>query len=102
MSVEFVVKLRDAATMIADAANEYLEKMAPKDEEKSKWDSSKVKWVQAEGTKGPYEKADPQVTDDFKNMLADLKAHNGKVTRDGFFYWIFDDAKTIGRKKCAH
>jgi hypothetical protein len=27
--VAFVVKLRDAAQMIADAADEYLEKMAP-------------------------------------------------------------------------
>jgi len=28
-SVDFVIKLRDACQMIADAANEYLEKMAP-------------------------------------------------------------------------
>lgn len=65
----------------------------------SKWDPKKIKWTEAEGTKGPYEKADPQATPDFKNMLSDLKSHNGKLMREGYFYWVFRDAATVGRKK---
>jgi hypothetical protein len=99
--IELAVKNRDHHQALADAWNEYIEKKAPKEEEKSPWDPSKVKWVQAEGTKGPYEKANPQATDDFKNMLADLKAHQGKLTRGVLFYWVFTDQATVGRKKSS-
>jgi len=64
-----------------------------------KWDPSKIKFEETQGTKGPYERANPQATHDFKAMLADLKAHGGKVTRTGYFYWIFTDGATVGRKK---
>ncbi len=62
------------------------------------WDPNKIKWVEAEGQKGPYERADPQTTEHFRSMLADLKAHNGTLTRDGLFYWVFRDQATAGRK----
>jgi len=65
----------------------------------SNWNPNKIKRIPTEGTRGPYEKADPQATTDFKTMLANLKAHRGKLTRDGLFYWVFDDAATVGRKK---
>jgi hypothetical protein len=37
-------------------------------------------------------------------MLQDLKAHGGKLSRkesDGatWFYWLFQDASTVGRKQ---
>jgi len=68
------------------------------------WDPSKIKWVQADGAKGPYERypgedEKPESTPDYKNMLADLKEHKGKLTRDGYFFWVFTDNATIGRKK---
>jgi len=63
------------------------------------WDPSKIKWVKAEGQKGPYERADPQATDHFKSMRTDLKAHDGTLTRDGLFYWVFRDQATAGRKE---
>jgi hypothetical protein len=40
-----------------------------------------------------------EATNDYHNMLTDLKAHNGKLTRDGLFYWLFQDGATVGRKK---
>ena len=103
MSIEFLVKLRDAAQMMADAANEQLEKMEPPNV-KNTWTPDKIKWVQADGTKGPYERypaegEKPENTADYKNMLADLKERNGKLTKDGYFFWIFTDNATVGRKK---
>ena len=63
------------------------------------WDPSKIKWVPAEGAKGRYDRADPQASRDFQNMLKDLKEHGGRLTRDGYFYWVFRDQATVGRKK---
>lgn len=68
------------------------------------WSADSIKWVQAEGTKGPYERypaedKKPENTPDYQNMLADLKEHDGKLTRDGLFYWCFTDNATVGRKK---
>lgn len=67
------------------------------------WDPSKIKWVQAEGSKGPYQRYPDQdqkaeATDHYKNMLADLKNHDGRMTRDRYFYWVFQDGATVGRK----
>jgi hypothetical protein len=32
-------------------------------------------------------------------MLKDLQAHNGKLTKEGWFYWVFQNGTTVGRKK---
>jgi len=98
--VEFLVKIRDGAQLIADACTQKLEALAPKETEGFKWDPSKISFKTANGARGPFEKADPTNIPDFKAMLADLKAHDGKLTRDGFFYWVFSsDMATVGRKK---
>ena len=68
-------------------------------EEEKSWDPSKIKWVPAEGAKGRYDRADPQASRDFQNMLKDLKEHGGRLTRDGYFYWVFRNGVTVGRKK---
>ena len=41
-------------------------------EEKPSWDPEKIKWTQA---------------------------HKGRLTRDGMFYWVFQNGTTVGRKK---
>ena len=68
-------------------------------EEKPSWDPEKIKWTQAEGSSGPYEKSDDVNSLDFKAMLKDLAAHKGRLTRDGMFYWVFQNGTTVGRKK---
>lgn len=93
--IEFLVKLRDAAQMIADAAAEYLEKISPVD--KSTWDPSKIVWTEHEGSKGPYERSEDVNNPDFKSMLQDLQDHHGKMNREGRFYWIFPDGQVVGR-----
>jgi len=67
------------------------------------WNPEKVKWREAQGTHGPYQRypggdEKAEVTLDYKNMLADLKNHDGRLTREGYFYWLFNDAATVGRK----
>ena len=103
-SVEFLVKLRDHHQALADAYNEALEKMAPPEAKEHKWDPSKIAWSEAQGSKGPYqrypkENEKAESTEDYRNMLEDLKAHSDKLTREGYFYWTFRDGATVGRKK---
>jgi len=57
-----------------------------------KYDPSKIKWVQAQSAsgKGPYERypavgAKAESTPDYNQLLADLKSHDGKLWRSGFF-----------------
>jgi hypothetical protein len=89
-----IVKMREQIAKLVGVA-----------EEKLAWDPAKIKWVQVTGASGPYERypaegAKPEASEDYKNMVEDLKAHNGKLTRDGFFYWLFSgDQATVGRKK---
>jgi len=84
-SVDFLVKLRDAAQMMADATNEYLERLAPK-EEKHNWNPSAILWKEAEGSKGLYERSEDINNLEFKAMLKDLASHSGKMQRNGYFY----------------
>jgi len=67
--------------------------------EKSVWDASKITWTQAEGSKGVYERSEDVNNLEFKAMLKDLADHGGKMNHEGFFYWVFQDGKTVGRKK---
>ena len=66
---------------------------------KPKWDSNKIKWVEAEGTHGKYERSEDVNSLDFKELMKDLEGHQGKLSRDGFFYWRFEKSTVIGRKK---
>lgn len=63
------------------------------------WNPEAIKWEQAQGSSGPYERSEDVNNSEFKAMLKDLAAHNGRLTRDGFFYWVFKNGATAGRKK---
>jgi hypothetical protein len=98
-SVEFLVKLRDAAQLIADAANEQLEKMAPPDPA----DFDKLAWTAKEGSKGPYEqttKAANQDTKLFQQLQQVLSDHDGFCQISDYKYWFDrDDKNVIDRRK---
>jgi len=64
-----------------------------------RWDPSKIKWVEAEGTHGKYERSEDVNSLDFKELMKDLEAHQGKLTRDGYFFWRFEKSAVVGRKK---
>lgn len=67
--------------------------------EKLTWDPSKIHWVKAEGTSGPYERSEDVNNPEFKAMVKDLASHGGKLTRNGMFHWLFQNGATVGRKK---
>lgn len=63
------------------------------------WNPDKIEWKKAEGSKGEFEKSEDVNNSEFKALLKDLAAHNGKLTRDGYFYWVYQNGSTVGRKK---
>jgi hypothetical protein len=69
------------------------------EKQKWSWNPDAIKWVKAEGSKGEFEKSEDFNNPEFKKMLKDLAEHNGKLTRDGVFYWVFKNGSTVGRKK---
>ena len=65
------------------------------------WDPAKIKWTDAQGSKGPYQKATEQEGNDFQALVEDLKQHDGKLRKGSYFFWLFDRAPTttVGRKR---
>jgi hypothetical protein len=63
------------------------------------YDIEKIKWTEAEGSSGPYLRSEDVNSLDFKALLRDLQAHKGKFRKNGFFYWVFRNGSTVGRKK---
>jgi hypothetical protein len=70
-------------------------------QEEEKWDPAKIQWTKTEGTKGPYERSEDTNSPDFKTLMKQLTQHNGKLSNNGYFYWLFQNGFTVGRKKRA-
>jgi len=62
------------------------------------WDPCKIRWEEAQGSSGLYERSEDVNNPEFKSMLKDLAAHGGRLSREGFFYWVFKNGTTVGRK----
>jgi len=71
-------------------------------EAQAPWNPSLIVWTEAEGPSGKYERSEDLNNRDFKSMIKDLADHNGKLTRGDFFYWLFVNGTTVGRKKRKH
>ena len=67
--------------------------------EKPSWDPAKIKWSQEEGFKGKYERSEDFDNVEFKAMLKDLQEHKRTMWHQGYFYWVFTNGATVGRKK---
>jgi len=67
--------------------------------ERPSWNPSKIKWENAEGSAGPYERSEDVNNLDFKGMVKDLAERKGKLSHNGMFYWLFQNGTTVGRKK---
>jgi len=97
---EALAQVRDYAYGIAEVLDKLVQtkaKAVTRD-----YDVNKIQWVEKTGAKGAYQLADPKTEGDkpdFKALLMDLKAHKGGLNRNGWFYWVFNDAVTMGRKK---
>jgi hypothetical protein len=97
MSINLLVKIRDTI-------NEEIERLTPANlRTDQSYNPEKLNWIRTEGQKGPYERypafqQKPQPTADYVNLITDLKNHEGKLVRNGLFYWLWKDETTIGRK----
>jgi hypothetical protein len=87
------------ATEAGIAAAKRLVMQAKNVNQEQSWDPNKIKWQQAEGSSGPYERSEDINSSDFKAMLRELAESQGKLPRDGYFYWTFQNGATVGRKK---
>jgi hypothetical protein len=63
------------------------------------WKQDKIRWEKAEGSSGPYERSEDVNNPEFKTMLKDLAVHGGRLTHEGWFYWVFKNGVTVGRKR---
>jgi hypothetical protein len=63
------------------------------------WNPNLIKWESKQGSKGHYERSEDVNNPHFKLMLKDLASHQGKLTRNGLFYWVFQNGITVGRTK---
>lgn len=102
-SVEFLVKLREAAQMIADAANEQLEKMTPPEVKYDEKDFASLKWETKSGTKGEYQQTTKEATNNstvFQALKQILQDHKGFWQNSSHKYWTHQgNADIIDRRK---
>ena len=68
-------------------------------QEEEDWDPARIHWTVTEGSKGSYERSEDFASSDFKSLVKDLDQHGRKLTRGGYFYWLFSNGSTVGRKK---
>jgi len=91
---ELVIAKENAEALL----NEWLG-IAEPEKPKFSWNPDKIKWEKAQGFKGEFERSEDVNNAEFKALLKDLASHNGKLSRNGFFYWTFKNGSTVGRKK---
>ena len=58
-----------------------------------------IKWQQRQNQKGLFELSENYDSEDHKALLKFLNDAGGCLASEGWFYWIFPDFKTVGRKR---
>ncbi len=109
--VEFLVKLRDASQMLADAANEYLETLAPKEIKQENAVAEEtftvLKFEGQQGAKlGAFEIANKQNSDAAKWQIAsDILNKASATIKDryhgktyAYSYWLYGEGKIYRQK----
>lgn len=103
---QVLARLRDGLQGLQPAIEEidaYINFLGkPLEPQTNAYDVTKIPWVETEGQHGKYEKTDDVNNTDYKALRKDLVAHNGKLTHQGLFYWVFQNGVTIGRKKATY
>jgi hypothetical protein len=64
------------------------------------FDVSKIKWQDKENEKGKFQMSEDYNSLDHKALLKFLEDHAPSkcVTSEGWFYWLYRNGSTIGRK----
>ena len=92
------------ADKLRELIDEYVNLQVQLMEQGVTYDLNRLRWVKATGPSGEYEYADradnmdPGTYEDFKALVEDLKEHGGRVTRQGYFMWLFSQGDRVGRK----
>ena len=89
-------KLLEESKKVVDA-----DKLDKPTEAQPQYDIIKTVTRQAEGPNGAYlqvKAEDNKGNSDYDALIKDLKDNNGKLTRQGYFCWLFSDNKTVGMK----
>jgi len=64
------------------------------------FDASKIAWQKRIGTKGEFELSEDFNNPEHKALLKFLSEHaGGCINSEGFFYWVYKNGSTVGRKK---
>ncbi|MGP3705265.1 MAG: hypothetical protein ACKD6O_08260 [Candidatus Bathyarchaeota archaeon] len=63
------------------------------------WNPDKIKWEKVQGRRGIFEKSEDLNNPEFKALLKDLAGRSGRLFRDGWFYWVYRNGVTVGRKR---
>ena len=104
---EVLAALRDwlqEADKLREMIDEYVNLQAQVMEQGVTYNLNRLKWIKTAGPKGEYEytdktnNMDPGVYEDFNALLTDLKEHGGRLTRQGYFLWLFSQGDRVGRK----
>jgi hypothetical protein len=102
MSEDIAIFVDDFRQFLTELQNlcakmkEQIDKLQPS---KWTWNPEAIKWEKATGASGEYERSEDVNNLEFKALLKDLAEHNGRLTRDGWFYWTFKNGSVVGRKK---
>jgi len=96
---EFFAIIRNGCQSIVTELDAYLSKKVETTEQvvNRTYDLNKVEWIPKTGDKGDYEMA--KAGADYQALLQDLKAHNGRMTIQGYYIWLFPNGDAVGRKK---
>jgi hypothetical protein len=63
------------------------------------FDASKIPWIDRENEKGKFQVSEDYDNPEHKALLKFLNEHaGGCVNSEGFFYWVYKNGSTIGRK----
>jgi hypothetical protein len=72
----------------------------PKGSPKLPFDVSKIQWQDKENERGKFQLSEDYSNPDHKALLKFLNEHaGGCINSEGYFYWVFKNGSTIGRKK---
>jgi len=96
---ETLAKMRDLHQGIAESLDQLIQTESK--QMFKEYDVEKITWQTKTGERGEFELADIKENKDnidFDALLADLKQKE-RMTVKPFFYWLFSDGETIGRKK---
>ena len=91
MSVDFLVKLRDAAQLMADAAEEYIQTLAPPEVKQDPKQFDSLFWETLNGAKGPFERTSKGATNNsplFQTLQKLLKEHRGFMHFGDYTFWF--------------